>query len=148
MAAIAANQLTRLIAIGFIAGAVSILIFHQGGFALLALIEGRPVNIWSTRPIPPFGVPAILNAMFWGGLWGIVMVWAMQRWRGKLPGWLIAALVAAIASTLVAWFVVAPIKGLPMAAGFNPANMWRAPLVYFVWGAGAGLIAEWLRKRM
>ena len=58
--------------LGFIAGALATLVFHQGMVLILNTAGIIPVQPYSMRPIPPFGVPALLNSMFWGGLWGIV----------------------------------------------------------------------------
>jgi hypothetical protein len=41
--------------------------------------------------------------------------------------------------TLVGWFVVAPLKGQPMAAGFVPSRMWLGPVINGVWGLGTGI---------
>jgi hypothetical protein len=40
----------------------------------------------------------------------------------------------------VGWFVVAPLKGQPVAQGWNLAAMWRGPLINGVFGLGVGLI--------
>jgi hypothetical protein len=51
-----------------------------------------------------------------------------------------AALVfGAILPTLVAWFVVAPMKGQPMAGGFAPKAMAVALIVNAAWGLGTGI---------
>jgi hypothetical protein len=49
-------------------------------------------------------------------------------------------LVGAIGTTAVGWFVVAPLKGQPVAQGWNLAAMWRGPLINGVFGLGVGLI--------
>jgi len=148
MAALAAHPLQRLVAIGFLAGALSIPTFHQATIALLQSLGGQAVAVYQTRPIAPFGVPQILNSMFWGGLWGIVFLWAARRLAGKYPAWLVGLVVGAVATTAVAWFVVAPIKGNPVAQGFNPATMWRSPVVNGMFGLGSALFAGWLEKRL
>ncbi len=55
---------------GFVAGAAAVLVFHQAMVLALHLLGATPNFPWSLRPIPPLGVPAIVNQMFWGGLWG------------------------------------------------------------------------------
>jgi hypothetical protein len=50
-----------------------------------------------------------------------------------------AVIFGAVLPTLVAWFVVAPLKGQPVAAGFVPAAMMIGPIVNAAWGLGAGL---------
>jgi len=50
-----------------------------------------------------------------------------------------ATIFGAIFPTLVAWFVVAPLKGNPAAGGFVPAAMLIGPIVNGAWGLGTGL---------
>ncbi|HXJ09238.1 MAG TPA: hypothetical protein VNH12_07000, partial [Burkholderiales bacterium] len=45
----------------------------------------------------------------------------------------------AIVPTLVAWLIVAPMKGQPIAAGFAPMAMAIGPIVNAAWGLGTGL---------
>jgi hypothetical protein len=62
----------RTLAFGFIAGALSVLIFHQGMVLLLWLMGQVPNFPWNFRgSVAPLGVPVLVNQMFWGGLWGI-----------------------------------------------------------------------------
>jgi hypothetical protein len=150
MAAIAANPLQRLIAIGFIAGVLGILVFHQPTIALLQLIEGRPLSVYRWLPsVPPIGVPTIVNACFWGGLWGIVFYWLVRRFRGRWPAWAIG-LVAGVVLTagLGGWLIVPLIKGTPIFGGFNWPTMWRSPLIHGMFGLGSALFAELLEKRI
>ena len=102
----------RTILIGFIAGAVSVLIFHQLGFWISKELGYSPqAVIYNMRPVPPWSVPTIVSAAFWGGLWGIVAAFLVPRLPGALGGVLGWMLFAAIIVTLVNWFVVLPIKG-------------------------------------
>ena len=48
-------------------------------------------------------------------------------------------LFGAIAPTLVAWFVVASIKGQPIAAGWQPFRMLTGLIINGAWGVGTGL---------
>ena len=98
------------LALGFAAAALSHVIF-QGALGA-ALYAGNlvPELAWSLEPVPPFGVPATVNNMFWDGLWG--MLYALLEPRltarlGRLPG----GLVLGLASLLTFWFVVLPLKG-------------------------------------
>jgi hypothetical protein len=103
----------RTIIVGFIAGFLSVLVFHQLGFYIATELGfGRSV-IYNMRPVPPFGVPLILSAAFWGGLWGIVGAYIVPRlpaWLDGPYGWMAFA---AVVVTLVNWFIVLPIKGGP-----------------------------------
>lgn len=114
------------------------LIFHQGAVALLHTFGVTPRGPFSMQATQPFGVPQLWSIAFWGGIWGIVLAAMLSRVRGARL--LFAALVfGAIFPTLVAWFVVAPLKGQPMAAGFEPARMAIGPIVNGAWGLGTGI---------
>ena len=132
--------------VGFISGAISVLIFHQGAAALLHALELTPRAPYSMNATVPFGVPQIWSIAFWGGVWGIVLAAALVRLRGAALVFA-ATLFGAVLPTLVAWFVVAPLKGQPMAAGFVPAAMLIGPIVNAAWGLGTGLGLLLFRNR-
>jgi hypothetical protein len=52
-----------------------------------------------------------------------------------------------IIAALVSWFVVAPLKGQPMAAGFAPVRMMISILINGAWGIGVGIILPLLMPR-
>ncbi|HZZ93812.1 MAG TPA: hypothetical protein VFE23_14725 [Usitatibacter sp.] len=92
----------------------------------------------------PFGIPQFVSMAFWGGIWGIVAAGLFGRLSGaRLVGALV--IFGAIAPTLVAWFVVAPLKELPVAGGFQTAAMMTGLIVNAAWGLGTGLILAWYR---
>jgi hypothetical protein len=61
--------------------------------------------------------------------------------RGGPAYWLCGFRFGAIAPTLVAWFVVAPLRGLPVANGFVPGSMIVGPLVNGAFGFGTLMLA-------
>jgi len=129
---------------GFVVGGLAVLTFHQATLGLLhgfGLVANPPFRMAGTGPL---GIPAVFNAAFWGGIWGIAIVPLAERLRGGRARVMAALLLGAIGATAVAWFVVAPLKGLPMAAGWDPAAMWRGPLINGAFGLGIGLIAPGL----
>ncbi|HEX8663059.1 MAG TPA: hypothetical protein VF744_03400 [Beijerinckiaceae bacterium] len=136
-----------VILLGFVAGFLATLTVHQLAIGLLNVAGAGPRPPYSMSPVPPLGVPAVLNLAFWGGMWGIVWALVVDRMPRRWPLWLAGLIFGALAPTLVGWFVVNPIKGLPVANGFNPARMWIGPLVNGVWGLGTALIYEFLRRR-
>jgi hypothetical protein len=70
-------------------------------------------------------------------LWGAALAALFARLHGARL--LLAALAfGAFFPTLVAWFIVAPLKGQPMAAGFAPAAMWIGAFLNGAWGLGTG----------
>jgi hypothetical protein len=138
----------RTVVIGFVAGFLSVLVFHQLGFWIANEFGWLRVPLYSLRPVPPFGVPTILSLAFWGGLWGIAGACLVPR----LPGWLHGVagwvLFATIIVTLVNWFVVLPIKGAPLGGGFRMNAVAVVPAVYALWGFGMWLIATGLRRAL
>ena len=135
----------RTALVGFIAGALSVLIFHQLGFWIANELGYARAGIYNMRGVPPWGVPAIISSAFWGGLWGIVAAFLVPRLPGVLGGVLGWILFAAIIVSLVNWFVVLPIKGLPMGGGFRMPGLVVVPVVYGFWGFGMWLIARLMR---
>jgi hypothetical protein len=86
----------------------------------------------------PFGVPQVWSIAFWGGIWGAVLAATLARLEGARL--LFAALVfGAVFPTLVAWFLVAPLKGQPMAAGLVPVAMAVGLILNGAWGLGTGI---------
>jgi hypothetical protein len=139
--------LPRWLIVGFVSGAVAVLLFHQGAFALLHAIGLTPRSPYPMASTPPFGIPAIWSLAFWGGVWGIILAAALARARGaSLVVW--ATVFGAVLPTLVAWFVVAPLKGQPVAAGFQPAAMAIGPIVNAAWGLGTGIGLALFGRRM
>ena len=131
-------ELPRWIVVGFIAGALSVVLFHQGAAALLHALELTPRAPFSMQPTQPLGVPQLVSIAFWGGVWGALLAASLTRLDGARL--IVAATIfGAIFPTLVAWFVVAPLKGQPMAGGFAPAAMMIGPIVNGAWGLGTGL---------
>jgi hypothetical protein len=122
----------------FLCGAAAVLILHQGALAALSLAGFTARAPYSLAPTQPWDVPQLWSLAFWGGLWGIVLAAALRRLTG---GGLVAASVVfgALFPTLVAWFIVAPLEGQPMAAGFVPAAMAIGAIVNAAWGLGTGL---------
>jgi len=130
--------------LGFIAAAISVLTFHQGMWALLFAAGLTTMAPYPIRPVPPFGVPLIVDLCFWGGLYGLVF--GLLRPRFTLPLWL-CGLIMGIITALVGMFIVAPIKGMPIASGWMPWPILRSFLINGSWGVGVGLILPLLLPR-
>lgn len=133
--------LLKTLILGFIAGFLAVLIFHQGLWCLLYQVDFIPADrpAWPMDPVPPFGVPSVISKSFWGGLWGAALAPVLQDLRG-LPYWAGWILVGSVALTLVAFFVVPPIKGEPIP------ELWprflAALLVNAAWGFGTALLLK------
>ncbi|MEJ0015975.1 MAG: hypothetical protein WDN25_05315 [Acetobacteraceae bacterium] len=130
--------------LGFIAGAIAVLTFHQGMLALLYELGWSTLMPYRTTLVPPLWIPAIVSNCFWGGLWGAGFGLLLPRFA--LPTWLCGLLMGLLA-VLVGWFIVAPLKGLPVAGGWVPAAMLRSIAINGCWGLGVGLIVPLLLPR-
>jgi hypothetical protein len=136
----------KTVIVGFIAGVISILIFHQGSLWLAGQMGLLKPTLYNMRPVPPWGVPTIVSQCFWGGLWGIAGALIVERLPGYLKGVLGWILFAAIVPTLANWFIVAPLKNSPMGYGFRAPGVYVVLGVYAAWGFGMWLIARIERK--
>ena len=126
--------------VGFVAGALAVLIFHQGAVALLNSLGIIPRGPYSMQPTRPLGVPQVWSITFWGGVWGIILALALARLHGARLVFA-ATVFGVIFPTLVAWFVVAPLRGQPI----NPTII--GPIVNGAWGLGTGLGLLLFRRR-
>jgi hypothetical protein len=125
--------------VGFLSGAASVIVFHQGIGELLYATGVISREFYSLTPTRPLGVPQLWSLAFWGGVWGIALAAALVR-ASEAASLLLGALIfGAVLPTLVAWFVVAPLKGLPFASGGVPTQMMLAVLLNGAWGLGAGI---------
>jgi hypothetical protein len=144
-AATGSQHTARNLALGFLAGALAVATFHQGMVFLLSVIGMIKGGVYATRPVPPFAVPVILDQMFWGGVWGIVYAAIADRLPQGWPRFLTGFLFGAIGPVLVAWFVVAPLKGQAMMAGGDLNRMAAGILINGAFGVGVALIYPFLR---
>jgi hypothetical protein len=129
--------------LGFVAAALSVLIFHQGAWGLLHL-GGLMPPPYPMTPVPPWGVPQLIDFCFWGGLYGAG--YGLLAPKLTMPFWLSGLALGAIA-TLVFWFVVLPIKGAPVAGGWGWQSMLVVLAIQLPWGIGVGLIWSLFRSR-
>ena len=133
------HRCVRHLMYGFLAGALAVATFHQGMVFVLSIVGVIQSHVYALRGVPPFGVPTILNQMFWGGLWGLLFAAVADA----LPHWpllLLGMLFGVLGPVLASWFVVAPLKGTPIAAGWVPLRMLASLLINGCWGIGLVLI--------
>jgi hypothetical protein len=88
----------------------------------------------------------VLSLAFWGGVWGVAFAAIEHRLpRGPLY-WLCAFAFGAVFPTLAAWFIVAPLKGLPLAGGWQLNRMITGLVINGAWGLGTAILLR-LRYR-
>ncbi len=133
-------SITAMLA-SFLAGFFAVLIFHQGVWAIFAAAGKTPRPAWDMTRGGPLGVPAVLNAAFWGGIWGIAMTAVvLPAFQSTFGYWVTCIAIGGLLTSLVALLVVFPLKGMKFAAGWNPAVWIFALLVNAAWGFGFGLL--------
>lgn len=129
----------KLLIIGFVAGFLATLIFHQSLWFLFNQVGLIPLDrpAWPLEAIPPLGVPLVVSKAFWGGVWGALLATALGRLTG-VAYWTSWILVGAIALSLVAFYVVPPLKGEPIPP------LWprfaAALMLNGFWGFGTALL--------
>lgn len=129
----------RHLVVGFVAGFLAVLVFHQPVLLLLHLVGFENIGAYITHPTKPFGVPVFLSLAFWGGVWGAIFA-AIESWfpRG-VAYWSCAVAFGAVFPSFVAWFVVLPLKHLPVAGGWHLHGIITALLINAAWGFGTAL---------
>lgn len=144
---------------GFIAGMLAVAVFHQGMYALLQQV-GLPLrgSPWNLAADPnAFGLPRLLNQMFWGGAWGVLFAALVDRVPAG-PTWARGFVFGMIFPMLLgSWLLVAMLKGQPLfsgafAKGFDIARLRNGFLLNGVaYGIGLGLLwsllQSWLLPR-
>ncbi len=90
----------------------------------------------------------MLSTAFWGGLWGVVLTFVIKEKYSDARYWLFALLFGTFATTLVSWFVVAPLKSMPIAGGWRIPTMATTVLVNAAWATGTALLLRaWFSRR-
>jgi hypothetical protein len=122
----------------FAAGFLSTLTFHQGTLFVLHKAGLWPKPPWPMTPTEPLKIPAVISLALWGGLWGIALWYVVMGQH--MQYWICATLFGAIFPSLVALFVVFPLKGLPMAGGWSPKVIGAVLLLNGAWGFGVAVL--------
>lgn len=131
--------------LGFVAGFIATLVFHQIMLQLLHMGGVAPNAAWPMKLVPPFGVPAVISLAFWGGIWGAILIPIIDNRRGSTY-YVLGIILGAVLPTLVAWFIVAPLKHQPVASGWNPKRMMIGPIVNAAWGFGTAALYRLLER--
>jgi hypothetical protein len=139
----------RTALLGFVAGSLSVVVFHQGMVLLLHLMGQVPNFPWRMETFRggPIPIPIIVNQMFWGGLWGIgfavvggMIPIAHNILRGVVYGLLGPALLGN--GILVPLF-----QGGAYLWGFQPLRIVISALIASAFGAGLAVFYRLLREK-
>jgi hypothetical protein len=146
------------IVLGFIAAALAVLIAHEGIIYLLTVsgyLPG-PNRAWSMAvKVPPYGVPRLVNNVFWGGLWGVLFALVYDRVPGGMA-WLKGLLFGLFMVVVSNWILVPLIKGQVFGvtsppqvlfANFDPRRMLFTVLIVGSFGLALGIIYGLMRPR-
>ncbi len=141
--------------LGFIAAAIAVLTVHQSIVYGLISAKFLPATsqAWSMAAIAPFGVPKILNDVFWGGLWGSLFAVVWPRLPGGtmwLRGLIFGCIIALVSNWTLLPFIRGTLLGMPRQvyfAGFDPARMGATLLILGGFGLATGLIYGLMRGR-
>jgi hypothetical protein len=126
----------------FIAGFLAVPFFHQPVLGVLNALAVVPMAPFNLSPTAPLGVPALLSASLWGGIWAVIML-SILKWDPTKPQpWLKALLFGGIALTTVALLVVFPLKGMGFDWAKLPGRFLIGFLVNAAWGIGTLLFAR------
>jgi hypothetical protein len=130
----------RNVVLGFVAGFIAVLLFHQPALSLLSHLGLVKAGTYNFSPVGPLHVPQVISLAFWGGVWGVLFAFVQARFPRGARYWLFALLFGALLPTLVAWFVVAPMKGQPLAAGWQANRMLTGLIINGAWGLGTAIL--------
>jgi hypothetical protein len=140
--------------LGFVAAAISVLIVHEGIIYLLnaaGYIQGRG---WAMTPaIPPWGVPRLVNNVFWGGLWGVLFAlvyeWVPGGWSW-LKGLIYGLFIVVVSNWVLLPLIKGQIFGLPnqiLFGGWNPQRMLIVACIVGGFGLGLGIVYGLMRPK-
>jgi hypothetical protein len=128
----------------FIAGFCSVLIFHQGSLSILHAIGISAATPFPYGPTKPFGLPLIWSLAFWGGIWGMIYALVERGFPRGAGYWMLTGIFGAIGPTFVAWFIVFPLKGMPLGGGWKISGIITGLVINAAWGIGTAMTLRML----
>jgi hypothetical protein len=142
---VACTPLMRAL-LGFLAGAIAVVIAHQVMVLLLYLIGQIPNPPYSFRG-NQIGVPLLINQMFWGGLWGVLYGFIVGSFPAAWPTWMNGLVFGlGVHSIIGNWVVVPLIRNLfvavpqPLFSGWVPLRMLIGVLIGTAFGMGVAYV--------
>lgn len=135
---------TSRLFLGCVAGALSILVFHQMTLEAFFWIGWAPHAAFRIAQVPPFNVPLVVSITFWGAVYGGIFELVQPLVWG--PRWL-KGIVAGVCAMAMAWFVFLPLMGHAAAFGWDTWSMLRSFIAYQMWGVGLSIVIPLLHPR-
>lgn len=130
--------------LGSVAGALSILMFHQTTLEAFFWLGLAPNAAFRIAQVPPFHAPLVVSITFWGAVYGALFAAAAPL--VKAPRW-VKGIGAGLCAMTLAWFVFLPVMGHPMAFAWKAWPMLRSFIAYQMWGLGLIIVLPLLRPR-
>ena len=140
----AMRRASTRIFLGSVAGALSILIFHQTVLQIFFWLGWSPHPAFRVAHVPPFNAPLVASITFWGAVYGGVFGFLLPF--TMVPLWL-RGMAAGFCAMILAWFLFLPLMGQPAAFDWQMWPMLRSFVAYQLWGVGLALILPVLRPR-
>ena len=133
--------------LGFISAALAVVTVHQGLVYLLDGIGLISRTAWSMAPSGRFQVPALLNAIFWGGLWGSLLAALYAHLPGGGP--VIKGLIFGSGIYLFSNCLILPLlKGQPLFYGGNSNQLITVLIILAGFGIATAVIYNALQGRL
>jgi hypothetical protein len=134
----------RRLLLEFAAGFSATLLFHQPVLWMLHRAGVTPRSPYAMTPVPPFGIPSVISLAFWGGVWGLILIPVIARVRGEAAYYAAAIAFGAVAPTLVAAFIIAPMRHKPLPHGLSALLI--GFLINGAWGLGTALLFRFFAR--
>jgi hypothetical protein len=136
------TPLATWLLLGFIAGFISVLTFHQGTIGLMYLLGFVANPPYNMTPRPPLDVPSVFSGAFWGGVWMTVfaaVTWYVASLRRTSRDLVIAGLVlGTVVIPLFNLCILGPvIYGRPFA--FALPGFVRSVIIHGMFGLGGAI---------
>ena len=133
---------------GFVAGALAVLVFHQGMVLLLHTIGSLPNAPWNFSTMKgPLPIPVLVNQMFWGGLWGMGFA-VLGQFIPVSASWLRGLIFGLVGPALLGNGLLVPFfRGTAYLWGGQPSRILISALIGGAFGIGIGLIFPRLGKK-
>jgi hypothetical protein len=141
------------IVLGFAAAAISVAVVHEAiiyGLTQAGWIRGTG---WGMQPIPPWGVPRLVNNIFWGGLWGVLFALVYERVPGGmawLKGLIFGLFIVVISNWILLPLIKGQVFGQPNQVLFGGWDGWRmlmSSLIVGGFGMGLGIVYSLIKPR-